>query len=875
MNRHVKFVKALLICGAMPFLAGAANHRYIVELSAEPAARFAARNFGERRTSLARPEVEKQRQTIRSQQDTVAAEIRKLGGRIVERTDTAMNTLIVDLPEENAGKLSSIGGVKTLYKNRKHRAMMDQALIVHNIPQAFSMIGGAANAGKGIKIAVIDSGVDISQPAFSDAGFQAPDGYPKVNATADTQYTNNKVIVARSYVSLLDDPTDPDQTASDEIGHGTITASCAAGAATMADIGKYLGQSDLTAVTFTGVAPGAYVGSYKVFGTPGVNDSANDPAILKAIDDAVKDGMDVINYSLGQDVPSLYKDDPVAQALNGAVAAGLIVAASAGNDGNGYDGGSPLFYYSSADGHAFTIPQTVSPDGAQNVITVGASANRRAFGPGLTVGGSQYLVDPEDSFTTDAQNNTLLFQDAPVVDVATLDQTGQACSALPAGSLKGAIALISLDGWDAADDTCNANDKFDNAMNAGAVAAVIYDLYPEDLRNFYDYSYLFGYDWLGLTNLPGGFITYADGIALKAQLAATGGTATGTFDLNYRTVTTPSNVAAFLSARGPSVEYEIKPDIMAVGENLLTIAETLNKGADFYDPSGLLYPIDGTSISAPLVSGAAALLKAARPGLTTLQYRSLLVNSAAPMIDSAYGGPARVMDVGAGLLDVNASLNAEAAAVPASLSFGIGDGTALTGKTMTVTNTGSATDTFAITVAARDSGFAPQVSPASVTLDPGASTTIQVSVPAAPLKAGQYEGSIQIQGNNTAVVSHVPYWFGVPSATPYFIVDMGSDAQDTAGRVAQYAVVFRITDASGIRLADPLANLQVTYTGVDARGNGNITAGSGKVSDPYLLDSYSPGTVAVDVTLDTHRNYYNVIHAQAGDVGLDFYIQGK
>ena len=153
----------------MPFLAGAANHRYIVELSAEPAARFAARNFGERRTSLARPEVEKQRQTIRSQQDTVAAEIRKLGGRIVERTDTAMNTLIVDLPEENAGKLSSIGGVKTLYKNRKHRAMMDQALIVHNIPQAFSMIGGAANAGKGIKIAVIDSGVDISQPAFSDA----------------------------------------------------------------------------------------------------------------------------------------------------------------------------------------------------------------------------------------------------------------------------------------------------------------------------------------------------------------------------------------------------------------------------------------------------------------------------------------------------------------------------------------------------------------------------------------------------------------------------------------------------------------------------------------------------------------------------------
>jgi hypothetical protein len=209
------------------------------------------------------------------------------------------------------------------------------------------------------------------------------------------------------------------------------------------------------------------------------------------------------------------------------------------------------------------------------------------------------------------------------------------------------------------------------------------------------------------------------------------------------------------------------------------------------------------------------------------------------------------------------------------LSFGIGDGTALTGKTLTITNIGTTADTFTITVAARDAGFTPQVSPGSLQLDPGASATVQVSVPAAPLLAGQYEGAIHIQGNNTATDTHIPYWFGVPSPTPYLITDMGSDSQDNAGRTAQSAVVFRLTDAAGIRVPNALSAVAVTYTGVDPKGDGNVVPGNGKIGDPYLLDSYSPGTVAVDVTLDTHRNYYNVIHAKAGTVEMDFYIQGK
>ncbi len=328
--RSVKIVKALLIMAALPIFASAATLRYIVELSTEPAARFASRNFGERKESLARPEVLKHRQEIRVEQDSAAAEIQKLGGRIVGRTDTASNTLTIDLPEENAPKLSAIPGVKSYHKARILKANLDQSSFVHKLPQVYSQLGGSFNAGTGIKIGMIDTGIDITQSAFSDSGFQAPAGFPKVNTTADTKFTNNKVIVARSYVSLIN-PSDPDQGASDESGHGTLTADCAAGGPvsyTFGTLGPY---------SFTGVAPGAYLGAYKVFGTTGISDSySNESAIVKAIDDAVNDGMDVINLSAGFSPPITVATDLIATALNTAFSAGVVVTASAGNDGNDF-----------------------------------------------------------------------------------------------------------------------------------------------------------------------------------------------------------------------------------------------------------------------------------------------------------------------------------------------------------------------------------------------------------------------------------------------------------------------------------------------------------------------------------------------------------
>ncbi len=872
--RSVKNIKALLIAVALPVLASAATHRYIVELSTEPAARFAARSFGPRKESLARPEVQTHRATIRSEQDRVIAEIQKLGGRIISRTNIASNTLSVELPSEKSGQLAAIAGVKNSHIERHYKAYLDQANLVHNFPAAYSMVGGASNAGKGIKIGMIDSGIDITQPAFSDTGFQAPAGFPKVNQVSDTQFTNNKVIVARSYVSLLDNP-DPFNDATDHDGHGTSTSDCAAGG--------------LTAISgtpsFTGAAPGAYLGNYKVFGTPTYNDSPNDTALLQAIDDAIADGMDVINYSIGYIFPIPPAQDQELTALNNAYSMGIIVTVSVGDEGNGWfpftgNGGDSLpVQYTSADNAAVVIPTFANTEGSGNVISVGGSSNQRAFGVSLAVGNNKYLIDTEDATTQDSKGNALVYSGVPIVDVATLDQTGKACAALPANSLQGAIAFITLDGWIPSTDDCNPATKLTNVGNAGALAGVIYDNVQEDWRNFFDYSYIFGYDYFGGTNsvnVPGGFVTLSDGLAIKQQLASQAN-ATATLDFNYsygNVVPLSPDRVAYGSTRGPNVLYEIKPELVAVGEFLLTASETVDSNGNLYDSSGLLFPIDGTSVSAPLVAGAAAVLKSGRPGLSTGQYRSLLINSTAPVHDPN-GGLARVMDAGAGLLDVRAAMNAEATVDQATLSFGVGDGSQTLTKNLTVTNAGSASDTFNISVIGRDPGFTPQVLPSSLQLGPGASGSVSVTIPGGVLTAGEYEGAIHIQGGNTSVDTHVPYWFGVPSSSPYLLVDMGSDEVDNRAQLAQGAIVFRLTDTSRIIMTNILSQVQVTFQGIDINGDGNITAGSGKVNKVYAADSYSPGTIAVDVTLDSHRNVYNVYNVQVGSLSQVFYIYGQ
>jgi subtilisin family serine protease len=177
------------------------------------------------------------------------------------------------------------------------------------------------SAGQGVKIAIIDSGIDPKHPFFDPAGYSMPAGFPK----GQQRFTSPKIVVARVFAPK--GSTAPSARAAfsdDDSSHGTHVAGIAAGnAGTSAGAGSRV----------SGIAPRAYLGNYKVFvqTSSGLSPNANSPAIVAAIEAAVADGMDVINFSGGE--PEIEPSrDIVALALDAAAAAGVVPVVAAGND---------------------------------------------------------------------------------------------------------------------------------------------------------------------------------------------------------------------------------------------------------------------------------------------------------------------------------------------------------------------------------------------------------------------------------------------------------------------------------------------------------------------------------------------------------------
>jgi len=239
-----------------------------------------------------------------------------------------------------------------VYSWRLFYRTLDHALPLERVPDAWNQIGGQGNAGAGMKIGMIDTGVDSGHPALNDSALTPPSGFPVANQASDIAYTNNKIIVARSYAI---NRNGSNAAAIDTDGHGTGTSMIVAGAAVAGPSGP-----------ISGIAPKAFLGNYKVF-PDDPNATAQEDWIVKAIDDAVADGMNVINLSLGSLLALRPADDLLAQAVEVATSAGLIVTISAGNGGSD--------------------PNTIaSPGVAPDAITVGSTWNDRDFAGSLQPG---------------------------------------------------------------------------------------------------------------------------------------------------------------------------------------------------------------------------------------------------------------------------------------------------------------------------------------------------------------------------------------------------------------------------------------------------------------------------------------------------------
>lgn len=758
---------------------------YIVELSTPPAGEFAARQHRSLKSMARDAQLQSHRRAIRQEQQRVRASIEQQGALVLDTFELLRNALVVRMNAQTAAAVAKMNGVTRIRPVRMYHPVLDRALPLEKVPDAWQQVGGMDKAGAGVKIAIIDTGIDVTHPAFQGFTAPAPSGFPIVNKESDLVYTNNKVIVARSYTNPSNGRS---YTAQDLDGHGTGVAMIAAGLTNTGPNG-----------TITGVAPQAWLGSYKVFPNSA---GAPDSLIIRALEDAVADGMDILNLSLGGTPAPRPSDDLLVSAVETAVAAGKVVTIAAGNDGD--------------------VPNTIgSPGTTPSAISVGSSENDRTFAGSASVNGTAYLAIPSDGQNpSEPLSGTL-------VDVSQFDSSGEACSALPSGSLTGQIALI-LRG------DCFFSDKLTNAAAAGAIAAIIYSR-PENPDAVAIAA--------GGIKLPAVMISNADGQQFKHAAASSGTQVTIDFTPHPFAVN-PARISGY-SSRGPNPDLTVKPDMLAVGSNMSTATRTA---------AGSYVVESGTSFSSPTVAGAAALLMNARPGLTADQYKSLLVNSAG-VFSTDGTNPAPVLSAGTGLLNMTASLVSTIAVSPVSFSFGSGSGTIDQTRTLTITNVGTSADTFSISAQPLGNGPIPSISTNSVQLAPGASKSVQVEFAASGLTAGSYQGYLQVQGTQSPIAARIPYWYAVPTGVPAFVQVFNPPSTGRAGATVE--LDFRFLDASGLPVTD----------GVDS----SVIAG-GTVVSFESDDIDAPGLFIARVRLPRTASGPTVLHIQFGTAGTDVSI---
>jgi len=767
----MKFLRALQ--AAEQTLSLGERKAFIIQLRDEPLATYAGQAPGLEATSLrAAPHNQREGkldlQSLASRryaeylEQRHTAFLRELQQRlprvqVFRHYHIVLNGLVALVPPEDIPTLIGHPDVRALLPIVEYELAVEPVasppLDVSNdlmgIPAVWEMLGGRENAGRGVKIGILDTGVDFSNPMFHDPTLLPPPGFPR----GDLALATSKVIVAKVIRSIFDE-TDPQldpghRTAQDLAGHGSHVASCAAGATVNLE-----GIAGARPVTMSGVAPKAYIGSYRVFAPRAFTDN-----IVAAIEEAVQDGMDILNMSFGPRIPPT--SDPLLNAqviaVNNAAQAGVLSVIAAGNKGL-----SPPF--NSAGGTVGGAAES------SEALTVGASTNLhvsdgigraalRLEEEGLEVSG---VRGTNGAAPFPAQLIGLLTD----VDIVDGDAPGILCDPLPTGSLQDAIALVQR-------GTCTFQTKVLNAARAGAIAVVIYNS-PEGGDQ------LLTMDLQGAP-LPAMFIARSDGVRLKTVLARNlvreRMTFARVFAQEPRTFPDVPNLLASFSSRGPSNDYQIKPDLVTVGtgsyaavqdddprgENRFPTSPPNIGQSTMYDPSGFAFS-QGTSFAAPRAAGAAALLRQLHPDWTPAEIKSALVTTAArpPEIASL-----SVMDRGAGLLNLPAAARLYTIALPASLSFGrqFVAAPATFARAFRLTNKSAAPTEYRLRVvlASGTQLVRAELSATELRLRPGESTTVTVTLTVdfpPPIGMSDAEGYVLISDGDRTIPREiaVPFW---------------------------------------------------------------------------------------------------------------------
>jgi uncharacterized protein (TIGR03437 family) len=893
-----------------------ARNRYALILQDEPvASRFTTR---ERMHSAA---ADGYRGQLAQRQNAVRQELNRRGVPIISSVSEVLNAVFVSAPAERVAELAAIPGVLGVRPMRQMHMELNKATQLMNAPAAWNLVGGQSKAGAGIKIGILDTGIDQNHPAFQDSSLASPPGFPKCSGSADAcSYTNTKVIVARSYVSQIvigneADPNNPaadsvpdDYSPRDRIGHGTSVASCAAG------------NTNTGSVTFSGMAPKAWLGNYKIWGSPYVNENPPEDVWITALNDAVTDGMDVINMSSGGialtgpldtgatcGAPAGTPCDPLALASENAAKTVVMVVAAGNNGSNGY-------YYP-------TFNTISSPATAPSVIAVGATINSHVMAPSVKVLGTgvpSNLVNIP-AITSDAYFYPSAYgsNTATLVDAATAGDAF-ACATLAPGSLNNAIALVQRGPTGA--NACDFATKGTNVQTAGAVGMILFmsaDSAPLSPTFAIETVDQFVGPVVGLSN--------ADGVSLKTYLAAHPGLTVSIdlagIDLDLNTYNQSvgfsppvvANQLASYSSFGPNAGDAtsggaIKPEIVATGGLDIFLSPDPNDtyvypfagmymAMEKYDPLGDLYSdngygaADGTSFASPIVAGAAALVKQAHPNYTVAQIKSALVNTAAQdTTTDDFGGAVDVEYLGAGRLDAGLAANANVtlqaidfplaptptnyvAPATTTLNFGIlkSGATLPVTKQIQITNSGSSSVTLAVAVVTGTAAAGTTITTdkSTVTVAAGATGTFNVALGGSVPAAGAYSGSVTLQGSGVSL--HMPYLFLVGTGAVGNFNALFGSPDGTVGQDA-LDIAVKLTDSYGV----PVAGSAVTYT-VSPSGSVTLRSVAGEPScssapstSSVTCNTDNYGVAYVDVLLGNTPTSSVTVTARASGYSQDF-----
>ena len=647
------------------------------------------------------------------------------------RYDTAFNGMALEVPRDSIDAIRGLPNVVGVSETYELEPELDESRNLIGLETLWdAMPDSPLGAGSGLRLALIDSGVNALHPFFDDDGFTAPAGYPKAQRVAGgvrtnldlATYASNKVIVGNVYAypgNATATPWGPGST------HGTHVAGIMAG---NEDTYAYTSGPATFNLKFSGMAPGGYVMSYRLDG-----DTAE---FIAAIDDVVADQADALNISLGHSrwLTTDPANDPVRSALDAAVDAGVIVAASSGNAGANGD-------------TSVTGSWKLSP----KVITVANSSHARVFSNAVTVAGPGTVpanLKTRPGIPGGAPTPPIgapITAEYVVAPGGVDGNAGLACDPLPAGSLTGKILLASR-------GTCGFDIKKNNARDAGATAYIIHNNGP-------DAPISMG----GITApaIPGVMVTLADGRALVAWADANvGETVTLEGPLARLTSGWPDVVAAS-SSKGPALTMAIKPDISAPGSSVLSSVVNDTTGA--VNPAGLFDQLSGTSMSTPHITALAGLTGQLHPTWTPAQVKSALMNTASTSMSLDLEGaiPALAKHRGAGRVNAARLVNPQLTFAPQSLSYGLAKPVDWKKATIAATDVRTSGEKIKYDVTTRAVVGHPAVTlkPHQFSSSADGIETFNVNLETTGAPAGDYEGFIEITGGGQTYT--IPYFVRV------------------------------------------------------------------------------------------------------------------